>query len=1068
MKSFRCILTAIFAVISFASFVSADIVINETDADTASYDELEFIELYDGGTGYTALDGLVVVLFNGSSDTSYLAIDLDGYTTDNNGYFVIGSVSGADIWMDPGSGGWLQNGADAIVLYTANDTDFPNGTSITTTNLVDAIVYDTSDPDDSGLLVLLNAGQPQVNEGGAGDKDSHSNQRCANGSGGSRNTDTYIQDSPTPAADNNCPTVLSSLVINEIHADPDNTDGDANMDGIVHYSDDEFVEIVNSSDSDIDISGWTLSDSNSVRHIFNSGTIIAANCAIIIFGGGSPMGDFGGVIVQTASTGSLGLNNSGDTITLNNGTSDQAIAVYGSEGGDNQSLTLDPDVTGGSYEKHSLASGSGGTLFSTGRRIDGTMFSGCTIVSDMCGDPATYIHNIQGSGSSSPELNNIHSVEGVVVGDFQDTTNQLSGFYLQEEDKDVDMNPATSEGIFIFDNGMLDVNVGDIVRVRGTVVEFYGLTELRTLTNIRVCGTGSVTPVTVSLPVSSIDEWETYEGMLITIPQTLYVSGNYYQGRWGEVILSAEDRLYNPTNVVAPGDPANALQKANDLKRIQLEDGSLVENPMPLPPYIGADNTLRAGDTTSQVTGILSYGYGEYEIHPTRPVSFTRQNYRESAPEDVGGRLKVASFNVLNYFNGDGLGGGFPTPRGAYTLEEFERQRDKIIFAIVTMDADIIGLMEIENDETPNSAIEDLVSGLNAATSAGTYDFIDTGLVGTDEIRTAFIYKPGLISPVGSFAILDSSVDPTFIDTKNRPVLAQSFAENSTGRMLTVAVNHLKSKGTDCDDLGDPDMGDGQGNCNLTRTSAATALVNWLASDPTGVGDKDYLIIGDLNAYAMEDPISAITSAGYIDIIGGGYSYVYDGQAGYLDHALASTNLVSQVTGVTHWHINADEPSALDYNDHNQPALYTADAYRSSDHDPVIIGLDLAPAAQICSNLGNNKLPFMPDWDVFKINGLAGHNITISLEAVPAQDGHGKKASLAIRDNIHHVRFFKKDFSQLPVTIQATLPADGVYSIFVEEVVRGPKNKRFKGDYCLSLDTDPQIARSLEPTKWIE
>lgn len=155
-----------------------------------------------------------------------------------------------------------------------------------------------------------------------------------------------------------------------------------------------------------------------------------------------------------------------------------------------------------------------------------------------------------------------------------------------------------------------------------------------------------------------------------------------------------------------------------------------------------------------------------------------------------------------------------PTERGATTLAEFTRQRAKTIAAIRTMNAEIIGLMELENDAPPNSAIEDLVAGLNAATAP--------------------------------FALLTSAVDPRFVDSLNRPSLAQTFTQNSNGRRLTVVVNHLKSKGSNCNDVSDPDTGDGQGNCNLTRTNAAAALVRSLASDPTGAGDPDVLLIGDM------------------------------------------------------------------------------------------------------------------------------------------------------------------------------------------------------------------------------
>jgi hypothetical protein len=210
------------------------------------------------------------------------------------------------------------------------------------------------------------------------------------------------------------------------------------------------------------------------------------------------------------------------------------------------------------------------------------------------------------------------------------------------------------------------------------------------------------------------------------------------------------------------------------------------------------------------------------------------------------------------------------------------------------------------------------------------------------------IYKPANVSTVGAYAILDSTVDPTFDDSRNRPALAQTFQQNGTDDLVTVAVNHLKSKGSNCNSVGDPDAGDGQGNCNLTRTSAATALANWMAGDPTGSGSADNLIVGDLNAYAMEDPIVAIETAGYTDLVeqfvgtgfaDGAYSFNFFSQSGYLDHALASSSVQSRVTGADFWHVNADEPSGLDYNSFNQPLLFNPDQFRSSDHDPVVVGL---------------------------------------------------------------------------------------------------------------------------------
>ena len=250
------------------------------------------------------------------------------------------------------------------------------------------------------------------------------------------------------------------------------------------------------------------------------------------------------------------------------------------------------------------------------------------------------------------------------------------------------------------------------------------------------------------------------------------------------------------------------------------------------------------------------------------------------------------------------------------------------------------------------------------------YDFIATGVIAPaspnqnnpDAIKVGLIYKVDSVTPQGNFAILNSSVDSRFDDINNRPTLAQTFSETATGEVFTVAVNHFKSKGSLTGKPEDQDQGDGQGNNNFTRTQAAAALTDWLGTDPTASNDSDFLIIGDLNAYAFEDPVRTIENAGYVNLVKqfegeDSYSYTFDGQNGSLDHALASASLRSQITGTTDWHINADEPLVYDYNDDirdpgerssdplNLPQLFNVDPYRTSDHDPVIIGLDLSSAA---------------------------------------------------------------------------------------------------------------------------
>jgi len=572
------------------------------------------------------------------------------------------------------------------------------------------------------------------------------------------------------------------------------------------------------------------------------------------------------------------------------------------------------------------------------------------------------IHEVQGSGAASPLVNQNVTVEGIVVGDFQ-AAGELKGFHLQEESNEADADPLTSEGLFVYDGGAgVDVQVGDRVRASGQVREFNSLTELAGAVQVSVLARGVPlpAPVEVNLPLADAQALERYEGMRVVLPQRLTVSEVYNLGRYGEVLLSSGGRLLIPTNVVLPGAPAQAMQARNDLNQILLDDGKSGQNPDPIrypAPELSAYNSLRVGDTTTGVSGVLDYSAGSYRIQPDATPRFEASNPRPAEPPAIAGRLRVASFNVLNYFNGDGLGSGFPTSRGASTLEEFQRQRAKLIVAILGARADVIGLMEIENDGYgENSALADLVNGLNAAAPRGQrYALVDPGVekIGSDEIAVGLIYRRDRVRPHKDAALLDSTVDPRFDESKNRPALAQTFREKWTGQRLTVAVNHLKSKGSSCVDVADPDIGDGQGNCNLTRVRAAQALVDWLASDPTDSHDPDYLIVGDLNAYAKEDPITVIRAAGYTDLVarfvgeGKGYSYVFDGQSGYLDHALASSSLARQVHGVAEWHINADEPRVLDYNlefksARQQALLYSTEVFRGSDHDPLVIGVDLS------------------------------------------------------------------------------------------------------------------------------
>ena len=507
------------------------------------------------------------------------------------------------------------------------------------------------------------------------------------------------------------------------------------------------------------------------------------------------------------------------------------------------------------------------------------------------------------------------------------------------------------------------------------------------------------------------------------MPQALVISEYFNFARFNEVVVglppNGRSRFDSPTAVQEP-DPAatSALLADYTKRRITIDDGRGSQNSTP-PIFPGTvntpftlTNTFRGGDTLTGITGVMEHTFGLYRVHPTLDATYTAKNPRPAAPPAVGGDLKVASFNVLNYFltldnstNGSICGPARTQAcRGANDEDELQRQRAKILDAIAHLDGDIVGLMEMENTPGAEPAA-DLVEGLNAETAPGTYAFIDTGVIGTDAIRLGFLYKPGSVTPVGDFEILDSTDDPRFIDTLNRPTLAQTFQQVGSSERLTIAVNHLKSKGSACG-TGDPDTGDGSGNCDVTRTEAAMALADWLASDPTESGDPDRLIIGDLNSYDHEDPIDALVAGGYTDLVkkyGGefAYSYVFDGQVGYLDHGLASSSLVSQVTGAGDWHINADEPPILDYDtrfkEPAEDALYEPNAFRSSDHDPVVIGIELGVTqCHFSDNALTQTRTLLNDCEtsstILVPNGWtldgAGHSIT----AVDPSNGHFKGA----------------------------------------------------------------------------
>ena len=598
------------------------------------------------------------------------------------------------------------------------------------------------------------------------------------------------------------------------------------------------------------------------------------------------------------------------------------------------------------------------------------------------------VSEVQGDGDVSPFTGQSVTIEAVVTADFRTTPNDpadtLGGIFVQEQSADEDGDPTTSEGLFVFlgNDSTADVAVGDVVRVDGTVIEFFDKTELTDVTSIEIVegANNAITPATIALPLdqpffaAAGNPLEAYEGMVATLPQELTVTQLFGLERFGTLHLSAanpytdDGRLAQPTQVALPGADAGAVQDANDVNRILIDDGTNDQNVW-IPDYLTPENPpVRGGDGVVGLTGILDYDFGEYRVRLDETVDF-ENHPRPGGPPDVGGDLKVASFNVLNYFTT--IDDGANDARGADSEVEFALQEDKIVPALSELDADVVGLIELENNGFgPEGAIRSIVNALNAETGA-TYSFVNAGpgTIGTDAITVGMIYKPDVVrlAPGTEAAVLN---DPSFTDPVevgrqlNRPALAATFEEINTGAEFTLAVNHFKSKGSLSGDARDADQGDGQGNNNFTREAAAIKLAEWLATNPTGTEDEDRLIVGDLNSYAMEDPIRALEARGFTDLandaFGGDdftYGYRFSGQWGSLDYALANAELLTQVTGAADWHINADEPEALDYDDDvvdpgerpfeakSEEAfdLVRPDAFRSSDHDPVLVGLDLAP-----------------------------------------------------------------------------------------------------------------------------
>jgi 5'-nucleotidase len=617
--------------------------------------------------------------------------------------------------------------------------------------------------------------------------------------------------------------------------------------------------------------------------------------------------------------------------------------------------------------------------------------SALTAPAALAAEPTATIADVQGDGAATPLAGSVVTVQGVVTGDYRATSaSGYRGFYLQTAASGgaTDATPGRSDGIFVFSaNADPDIAIGDLVSVTGTAGENNGQTQITATAdaNYEVVTPAVGVPAPTVLPDAVVGgAREAYEGMLVT-PESAYLSSSHQLFNFGTLWLGVGGLPVKATETTDAGPAAAAIAAANRASRLLVDDGYSIQvsNAAHVgdQPYFDADTVVRNGDRfISPAAGmILGWGFDDWRLQPQLPLTdaspaaleptWESLNPRTAAPAEVGGDVSAASFNVFNYFTT--FGGD---ARGAENEAAFLVQQSKIVSAINALDADIVGLMEIENSvklgEAPDEALGNLVAALNAASAPGTWAFVPTpapllDAATTDFITNAIIYKPAAATPVGaSFA----SVDETVWDIAREPI-AQTFETVANGKIVTVVANHFKSKSPPSGNTA-PEPADLQGFFNAERVEQANALVGFVDSITADTAKgENVLLVGDFNAYAQEDPVQVLTAAGLVDLVPTKdpteYTYTFDGELGSLDHAFATPALAASVTGVDVWNINSPEWSDRGY---EFGAAEAGTPYRSSDHDPIKVGIDSVPAPV--------------DIDILSINDFHGR-----LEAAPPAAG---------------------------------------------------------------------------------
>ena len=541
------------------------------------------------------------------------------------------------------------------------------------------------------------------------------------------------------------------------------------------------------------------------------------------------------------------------------------------------------------------------------------------------------IPQIQGTGATSSYVSQKVKTSGIVTSKFIGT-GKVNGYFLQ--DAAGDGNPLTSDGIFV-STTTDNIAIGDKLEVTGTITENSGRTQLGTITLQTKISSGNALPVTKVQYNADTWNWEQYEGMMLEFNQTLFVTSNTNLVQYGQLSLNPT-RVYTPTNQFLPKSAEYAaLVQSNGKPQLILDDAITTLNYTPI-QLAAANGTRRTGERVTNLRAVVDYASTQYVLYPAETPIFYG-NSRPTAPTELGEyNLKVCAANLENFL----VESFDPTYGGPTDAAQSAKQLTKITAAMLAIDADIYGLIEVQQGQT---ALTALANAMNNASVAGRYSFVNDGTtVNGTYNKVAYLYRTDKVTPY--LTLKNNNVSP--INRKK----AQAFILKSNNEKFIFCINHLKAKSGCSSATGaDADMGDGQSCYNYTRVQEVNSILAGISGTyKSYYGDEDVLIMGDLNAYGKEDPIQSLIQGGFTDLhrafhADSAYSYVYNNEAGYLDNALASASLLPQVTGVSVFHVNADEPTLFGY----AAAGYQPNMYRYSDHDPVVVGLSLGKSHTI-------------------------------------------------------------------------------------------------------------------------